>query len=153
MEKGNRDEPDAPIGQVGLAAHREQIRGRGGCVGHLYSLSVGRLGPMDAPNPETSPLEPGAALQAEIDIFVRQGYRVVSQSESAAYLLKNKKFSIMWALIWFVIAVFPFVIYLIYYVFKWDHRVYLVVDPATGKVERKLGTRKVPYPGPRVAGW
>ena len=108
---------------------------------------------MDAPNPETSPLEPGAALQAEIDIFVRQGYRVVSQSESAAYLLKNKKFSIMWALIWFVIAVFPFVIYLIYYVFKWDHRVYLVVDPATGKVERKLGTRKVPYPGPRVAGW
>ena len=108
---------------------------------------------MNVSNPETPQLEPSGALQAEIDLFVRQGYRVVAQSESAAHLVKNKKFSIIWALIWFVIAVFPFVIYLIYYVFKWDHRVYLVVDPETGKVERKLGTRKIPYPGPRVAGW
>ena len=81
------------------------------------------------------------------------GYRVVSQSESAAYLVKGKKFSIIWALIWFVLAIFPFVIYLLYYTFKWNHRVYLIVDPATGKVERLIGTRRNPYPGPRVPGW
>ncbi len=108
---------------------------------------------MDVPNPETSQLEPGAALQAEIDLFVRQGYRVVSQSELAAYLEKPKKFSVIWGIIWFVIAVFPFVIYLLYYMFKWEHRVYLTVDPKTGKVERQLGTRKSPYPGPPITGW
>ena len=108
---------------------------------------------MDGPEPQSAPPGPPAALQAEIDLLVRQGYRVVSQSESAAHLVKAKKFSIIWALIWFVLAVFPFVIYLLYYVFKWDHRVYLVVDPKTGKVERLIGTRKSPYPGPRVPGW
>lgn len=108
---------------------------------------------MDVPEQQSAPLAPTGALQAEIDLLVRQGYRVASQSESAAHLVKAKKFSIIWALIWFVLAVFPFVIYLLYYVFKWDHRVYLIVDPATGKVERLIGTRKSPYPGPRVAGW
>jgi hypothetical protein len=105
------------------------------------------------PTPDPAPLVANDALQAEVNLLVRQGYRVVSQSESAAYLVKAKKFSIIWALIWFVIAVFPFIIYLIYYVFKWDHRVYLTVDPATGKVERLIGTRKSPYPGPPITGW
>ena len=67
--------------------------------------------------------------------------------------MKANKFSIIWALIWFVIAVFPFIIYIIYYVFKWDQRVYLTVDPATGKVERLIGNRKNPYPGPPFTGW
>ncbi|HEV2034223.1 MAG TPA: hypothetical protein VGU71_08495 [Candidatus Dormibacteraeota bacterium] len=75
---------------------------------------------MSTPTPDPAPLVTNDALQAEVNLLVRQGYRVVSQSELAAHLVKAKKFSIIWAIIWFVIAVFPFVIYLIYYMFKWE---------------------------------
>lgn len=76
--------------------------------------------------PPTS--EPAAILQAEIDRYVQMGYRLTSQTARSAQLVKPKKFNIMWAIIWFVLAIVPLLIYLLYYAFKWDHQVYLIVD-------------------------
>src|SRR6185437_8101191 len=67
------------------------------------------------------------ALQAEIDRYVRQGYRVVSQTDTAAQLVKPKTFSFFWAVVGFL------VLYVLYYLSKHDRVVYLTVD-ATGKV-------------------
>jgi ABC-type Fe3+ transport system permease subunit len=72
--------------------------------------------------------DPEAILQAEINLYVQMGFGVTSQTTRSAQLVKPKKFSIMWAIVWFTLAIFPLLIYLLYYGFKWDHRVYLTVD-------------------------
>jgi ABC-type Fe3+ transport system permease subunit len=84
--------------------------------------------------PPTS--DPEAILQAEINRYVEMGYRLTSQTTRSAQLVKPKKFNIIWAIIWFVLAVFPFFIYLLYYTFKWDHQVIMTVDEQ-GHITRK----------------
>lgn len=56
------------------------------------------------------------------------GYQVTSQTTRTAQLVKPKKSASFWAIVWFTLAIFPLLIYLLYYSFKWDHRVYLTVD-------------------------
>jgi hypothetical protein len=68
-----------------------------------------------------------AILQAEIAIGVQQGYRVVSQSDFAAQLVKPKVFSCCWALIWTVLLL-GIIFYLIWYMAKKDKTVYVAVD-------------------------
>ncbi len=68
-----------------------------------------------------------AVLQAEIDRLVREGYRVVSQTETSAQLLKPKVFSFVWAFVWFLLLGFGVLIYIFYYMAKKDKTVYLSV--------------------------
>ncbi len=75
-------------------------------------------------------------LQREISAYVRRGFIVQSQTDTTAQLIKRKKFSLLWAIIWFLLAVFPFVIYLIWYAAKRDESAYLTVDE-TGRVRRQ----------------
>lgn len=58
-------------------------------------------------------------LQVQIDWYVKQGYRVVSQTDTAAQLVKPKVFSF----VWFVLMLGVF--YLPYYLAKRDKQVYL----------------------------
>lgn len=81
-------------------------------------------------------INPEAILQAEVSRYVQKGYRVTSQTSRTAQLVKPKKFSVIWAIIWFVLAVLPFIVYLIYYAGKRDQQVYLTVDEQ-GQITRK----------------
>lgn len=81
-------------------------------------------------------INPEAILQAEINHYVQKGFRVVSQTARSAQLIKPKKFSVVWAVIWFVLMLLPFVLYLLYYAGKRDQQVYLTVDER-GNITRK----------------
>lgn len=79
---------------------------------------------------------PAAALQREIDSYVRKGFRVVSQTETAAQLVRPKHFSFPLFLLFFILAVLPAVLYVLYYVGKRDKTVYLSVDE-NGTITRR----------------
>ena len=64
--------------------------------------------------------------------FVSQGYRVQSQTDAAAQLVKPKVFSFVWAFFWFLGFGVGLIVYLIYYAAKNDKQVYLTVND--GKV-------------------
>lgn len=78
--------------------------------------------------PEYLPVE-RRPLRFQIDHYVGQGYRVVSQTPTTAQLVKPKKFSLFWALAWFLCAGVGIVVYLLYYASKRDHQV-LLSEPA-----------------------
>ena len=94
-------------------------------------LSVLRFRAMSDPGSPEPPI-----LQEEINRLVHKGYRVVSQTERSAQLVKPKKFSFWWALIWFLVFGVGLVVYLIYYAGKKDQQVYLTID-AGGKLQRQ----------------
>jgi len=66
-------------------------------------------------------------LQHEINSYVKKGYRVISQTDTTAQLVKPKKFSLFWAIIGILI------IYLLWYLAKRDKQIYIEVT-LTGKV-------------------
>ena len=67
-------------------------------------------------------------LQKEIGRYIRKGFRVVSQTDTSAQLVKPKRFSLLWAIIWLILAVLPFILYLLWYLSRKDQVVYLTVD-------------------------
>ena len=67
-------------------------------------------------------------LQAKISEYVRDGYRVVSQTDFTAQLIKPKRFSLFWAIFWFLFFGVGVFIYLFYYWSKKDQTSYLTVD-------------------------
>jgi len=71
-------------------------------------------------------------LSAHVAWFVSQGYRVQSQTDAAAQLVKPKVFSFVWAFLWFLGFGAGLIVYLIYYAAKNDKQVYLTVSD--GKV-------------------
>ncbi len=75
-------------------------------------------------------------LQQEITKYVRKGFHVVSQTETTAQLVKPKNFSLLWALLWFLLFGIGLIIYLIWYWSRRDQTVYLEVSPM-GKITRR----------------
>ena len=75
-------------------------------------------------------------LQREIAAYVKRGFVVQSQTDTTAQLVKRKKFSFLWALLWFLLAGVGLVVYLIWYAAKRDQSVYLSVDEV-GRVSRR----------------
>ena len=74
--------------------------------------------------------KPGAEapLQEHIGWYVRQGYRVASQTETTVQLVKPKRFSFVWALGWFLVFGIGLIVYLLYYAAKRDQALYLTVQ-------------------------
>jgi uncharacterized BrkB/YihY/UPF0761 family membrane protein len=77
-----------------------------------------------------------ANLQAEVNRYVRKGFRVTSQTLTSAQLTKRKKFSFLFAILWLLVAGVGILVYLLYYAAKQDKQVYLTVD-AAGKVTKR----------------
>lgn len=67
-------------------------------------------------------------LQSHVDWYVRQGYRVISQTETSAQLVKPKEFSFLWAFLWFLVLGIGVVVYVFYYMAKKDKTIYLTVE-------------------------
>lgn len=75
-------------------------------------------------------------LEQEIQSYVRKGYRVMSQTDTSAQLIKPKKFNLLIAIILLICFVLPFIIYLLIYMAARDKTVYITVD-AQGRVTRR----------------
>ncbi len=71
--------------------------------------------------------KPDAPLQEHVNWYVHQGYRVASQTENSAQLVKPKQFSLIWALLWLLVFGVGILIYVFYYMAKKDKTVYLTV--------------------------
>lgn len=65
-------------------------------------------------------------LQDRINAYVALGYRVISQTDTAATLLKPKTFSFFWFLVSLLFCIFPGIIYLGWYLGKKDTTIHLV---------------------------
>lgn len=76
-----------------------------------------------------------AILDHEVTKYVRKGFRVQSRTDTEAQLVKPKKFSFLWAALWFLMLGIGLIVYLLYYAAKKDEQVYLQVDQR-GKVKR-----------------
>ena len=78
---------------------------------------------------EPVPLEERSAiLDAEVMKYARLGYEVRSRTQTTAQLVKPKKFSFIWALVWFLLFGIGLIVYLLYYWGKRDQTIYLEVD-------------------------
>jgi len=67
-------------------------------------------------------------LENTIAFYVQQGYRVSSQTENTAQLVKPKKFDLFCAVFLFLILIFPFILYLLYYLAQDDKTIYIFID-------------------------
>lgn len=75
-----------------------------------------------------------AILQGRVNRYVAQGYRVISQTETNAQLVRPKRFSFIWFII-FIITLIGWLVYLFYHVLlKREIQVYLTVDER-GKIQ------------------
>ncbi len=69
-----------------------------------------------------------AILLAAISERVRRGYRVVSQTDTSAQVMKPKTFSVGFAFLWFLVGGIGLLFYILYYVGKRDRQHYIEVD-------------------------
>lgn len=68
-------------------------------------------------------------LAKEVQRYVKQGYRVVSQTETTAQLVRPKAFSCLAATLWTLLFGIGLIFYLFWYASKKDDTIYLqVVD-------------------------
>ena len=81
--------------------------------------------------------ERSSILDAEVERYVIQGYRVTARTATTAQLIRPKTFNIVAAILWLLLLVVGLLIYLLIYAAQSDEAVYLSVDP-DGRVERRL---------------
>jgi uncharacterized membrane protein YvbJ len=67
-------------------------------------------------------------LEEAIERFVLRGFFVRLRTSTSAQLVKPKKFSLVWAILWFLLFGVGLLIYVFYYLSKKDEGVYLQVD-------------------------
>lgn len=78
-----------------------------------------------------------AILDREVAGYVRSGFIVQMRTETTAQLVKPKKFSLFWALLWLILGIGAgFIIYILWYASRRDESVYLEVDER-GKVHKR----------------
>lgn len=75
-------------------------------------------------------------LEKEVASYSRRGYRVVSQTDTTAQLVKPKQFSFLWATLWLFVFGIGLLVYLFYHWSKKEEVVYLMVDEY-GRVKRR----------------
>jgi hypothetical protein len=69
-----------------------------------------------------------ANLQYRLNYLIGHGYRVVSQTDTNAQLVRAKTFSFLWASLWFLLCGVGVLFYVFYYANKKDEQIYLQVD-------------------------
>lgn len=91
---------------------------------------MSQTNPANTQPPQTLPSEMRREiLMREITFYVRRGYRVMSQTDTSAQLVKPREFSCLIATIALLLAFFPFVVYILYYMSQRDQVVFIEVDP------------------------
>lgn len=72
-----------------------------------------------------------SAMESAITSYITQGFTVVNKTSSSVTLIKRKQFSMLWAVIGFIVCVLPLLIYLIVYASQSDQVVEIVVSPGS----------------------
>jgi len=67
-------------------------------------------------------------LDREVGNYIKRGFRIISRTDTTAQLVKPKKFSLLWAFLWFLLFGIGLLVYVFYYVAKKDQTAYLEVD-------------------------
>jgi hypothetical protein len=67
-------------------------------------------------------------LKAQIRIAVEKGYHVVGQTSTTAQLVKEKKFSLFWAVLWTFVALIGLLVYLFWYMSRKNAVIYLDLE-------------------------
>lgn len=68
-----------------------------------------------------------AEMDQAITGYLAQGFTVANKTASSATLQKKKEFSVLWAVIGFLLCLLPLLIYLIVYATKPDYEVIEIV--------------------------
>ncbi len=76
---------------------------------------------------QISVLERSSILGRAVADYSRRGFQIVSRTDTTAHLLKPKEFSVLWAIVWFLVLGIGVLIYIFYYMGKTDETVYLEV--------------------------
>lgn len=85
-------------------------------------------GPVQQP-PSLSIEQRREILQREITArYLRRGFRVMSQTDTTAQLVRPKTFSFIWACAWFLLCGVGVLVYVFHYANKQDTGIYLTVD-------------------------
>lgn len=101
---------------------------------------VRRFSPIEAPKEFTEILDQSSSteisldarrtiLQGHINRYLAQGFRVVSQTDTTAQLIKPKQFSCVIAALSLLLVGIGFLIYVFWYWASKDQTVYIQVDP------------------------
>ena len=86
-----------------------------------------------------SEAERSRELEEEISQYTGRGFFVRQRTATTAQLMRPKRFSFVWALLWFLVFGIGLVVYLIYYAAKQDQGRYLEVDEyGTVKATRQI---------------
>jgi hypothetical protein len=75
-----------------------------------------------------SEAERSRELEEEITQYMSEGFFVRQRTAYTAQLVRTKKFSFIWALLWFLVFGVGIIVYLIYYAAKQDEGRYVEVD-------------------------
>jgi hypothetical protein len=81
-------------------------------------------------------------LEEELQQYARDGFFVQNRTATTAQLIKPKKFSFIWALLWFLVFGIGILVYLLYYAAKQDEGRYVEVDEY-GAVRAARQSRRV----------
>jgi hypothetical protein len=68
-----------------------------------------------------------AAMEQVITSYITQGFVVVNKTATSVTLSKRKEFSVLWAVIGFIVCILPLLIYLIVYATQSDQVVEIVL--------------------------
>ena len=101
---------------------------RAGGHGHTGHDEAGRVVLRDGGPSPVGMSERSRVLEEEVAQYMSDGFFVRQRTETTAQLVKPKKFSFLWALLWFLVFGIGIVVYLIYYAAKRDEGRYVEVD-------------------------
>ena len=90
--------------------------------------SAGRLVLRAGYTEPVSDAERSRELEEEIAQYMSEGFFVRQRTVYTAQLVRPKKFSFIWALLWFLLFGIGIIVYLIYYAAKQDEGRYVEVD-------------------------
>lgn len=76
------------------------------------------------------------ALAKEIERYVKQGYRVINQTDTTAQLVRPKAFSCLAATLWTLLFGIGLIFYLFWYASKKEDTIYLQLVDGRVKVTR-----------------
>jgi hypothetical protein len=92
----------------------------------------------------TVPTQP--ELQQAVQSYIAQGFSVQQQTDDSVTMFKKKEFSILWAVVGFVLCIIPLLIYLIVYASESDEMVIINIgDPTTSAAPLDASLKRCPH--------
>jgi len=108
--------------------HYAKLEAEGRVVGRTDSGGGGRILLKAGSKSKVSEDERSRRLEEEVQTYARDGFFVQNRTATTAQLVKPKKFSFIWALLWFLVFGVGVLVYLIYYASKKDEGRFVEVD-------------------------